>query len=145
MSDQLKRVLFVCVGNACRSQMAEGFASAYGSDVVIPASAGISPAMRVSSNTIRAMEEKGIDLKDHFPKSLQHVARTHFHFVVNMSGYELPIDMGTSVLYWNVPDPVMMNYEKHCAVRDQIESLVMRLIIQLRQEASSNRSRKSAV
>ncbi len=142
---ELKRVLFVCVGNACRSQMAEGFARAYGSDVMIPASAGLGPATHVSASTIRAMEEKGIDLKDHYPKSLYHVARTHFDLVVNMSGYELPLEMHSSILYWNVPDPVMMNYEKHCAVRDQIESMVMRLIIQLRQEGKSDRSRGSAV
>jgi arsenate reductase len=145
VSSEPKRVLFVCIGNACRSQMAEGFARTYGSDVIIPASAGLSPAMRILPNTIRAMQEKGIDLTEQFPKSLQHVGRTHFDFVVNMSGYELPVDMRTSVLYWNVPDPVTMDYEKHCAVRDQIESMVMRLIIQLRQEAKSNRSRKSAV
>ena len=47
-----------------------------------------------------------------------------------------------AVLYWNIPDPVSMNYEKHCAVRDQIESQVMRLIIRLRQEAKSDPSRK---
>ena len=145
MSEDLKRVLFVCIGNACRSQMAEGFARAYGSDVMIPASAGLNPAIRVASNTIRAMEEKGIDLKDHFPKSIHHVARTQFDLVVNMSGYELPIDMRTSILYWNIPDPVMMDDEKHCAVRDQIESMVMQLIIRLRQEAKSNRSRKNAM
>ena len=44
MSQHLKRVLFVCIGNSCRSQMAEGFARAYGSDVMAPASAGLAPA-----------------------------------------------------------------------------------------------------
>ena len=145
MNTEPKRVLFVCVGNACRSQMAEAFARAYGSDIMIAASAGLDPAVRLPSDTIRAMAEKGIDLKDHFPKSIHHVARTQFHLVVNMSGYELPIDMHAAVLYWPIPDPVSLDYEKHCAVRDEVEARVMRLIIQLRKEAKSNRSRKNAV
>jgi len=139
---ELKRVLFVCIGNACRSQMAEAFARSYGADVIIPASAGLSPATHIPQDTARAMSEKGIDLKDHFPKSVHHLKRTHFDFVVNMSGYELPPGMDAAVLYWNIPDPVSMNYEKHCAVRDQIESQVMRLIIGLRQEAKSDPSLK---
>ena len=68
IQESKKRVLFVCVGNACRSQMAEGFARTYGSDVMIPASAGLAPASGVASATIRAMDEKNIDLRDHFFK-----------------------------------------------------------------------------
>ena len=143
--NQLKRVLFVCVGNACRSQMAEGFARVYGSDVMVAASAGLGPATRLSQNTVRAMEERGVDIKDHFPKSLQHLARMGFDIVVNMSGYELPFDPGGSVLYWAIPDPVAMTYEKHCEIRDQVEGMVMRLIIQLRQEEKSKRAHKRAV
>jgi len=59
----LKRVLFVCIGNACRSQMAEGFARAYGADVMIPASAGLAPAMNVARDTKTAMAEKDIDIR----------------------------------------------------------------------------------
>ena len=62
MSRSAKRVLFVCIGNSCRSQMAEGFARAYGSDVMIPASAGFTPASRVAPDTIRAMAEPRISI-----------------------------------------------------------------------------------
>jgi len=55
-----KRVLFVCLGNSCRSQMAEAFARAYGSDVLIAASAGLTPASGVAADTSRAMAEKGL-------------------------------------------------------------------------------------
>ena len=51
---QPQRVLFVCVGNACRSQMAEGFARAYGKDVMVPESAGLAPAMTVPDETGRS-------------------------------------------------------------------------------------------
>jgi arsenate reductase (thioredoxin) len=124
----------VCVGNACRSQMAEGFARAYGSDVLVPASAGVAPALFLSSTTLKAMEEKGIDLRDHFPKSTRHVSRIHFDLVVNMSGVDLPSKLGTRIEDWDVPDPVSMTYEDHCEIRDRIETMVMQLILALRGE-----------
>jgi arsenate reductase (thioredoxin) len=131
-----KRVLFVCIGNACRSQMAEGFARAYGSDVIIAASAGLAPAMGVARDTKIAMAEKNIDLRDHFPKSIRHLGRVQFELVVNMSGSEIPTELAvrTTVIEWEVDDPVFLKYEAHCEVRDQIERLVMQLIIDLRDE-----------
>jgi len=127
-----KRVLFVCIGNACRSQMAEGFARAYGNDVLIAASAGISPAPGVAPDTIRAMEEKNIDIRDHFPKSLRHLGRADFDIVVNMSGFFLPDSIGGRVLDWEVADPVFMEYKEHCEIRDDIEQRVMKLVLELR-------------
>jgi protein-tyrosine-phosphatase len=121
------------MGNACRSQMAEGFARAYGRDVIIAASAGLTPAMAVAMDTVRAMDERNIDVRHHFPKALRHLARTPFDLVVNMSGCELPPPydaMATRV--WSVPDPIMSAYEKHCEIRDTIENRVMELILELR-------------
>jgi arsenate reductase len=127
-----KRVLFVCVGNACRSQMAEGFARAYGDDVMIAASAGVAPSYRVEPDTIRAMEEKNIDIRDHFPKSVRQLGRADFDIVVNMSGSFLPPSIGARFIDWEVPDPVTMEYGEHCDVRDAIERRVMNLILELR-------------
>ena len=134
-----KRVLFVCIGNACRSQMAEAFARVHGSDVMIPASAGLAPALGVMRDTQRAMSELGIDLSDHFPKSVRHLGRAQFDLIVNMSGVEVPPDLParTSVIEWDVEDPVFMKYEDHCKIRDQIETLVMKLILELRQEQAA--------
>ena len=126
------RVLFVCIGNACRSQMAEGFARALGSDVMIPASAGLAPAHAVAPDTIRAMDGRNIDLRDHFPKSLRHLGRAEFDLVINMSGFFLPKEFKWSVVDWEVADPVSMEYAEHCEVRDVIEQLVMNLILDLR-------------
>jgi arsenate reductase len=136
VSQQRRRVLFVCVGNACRSQMAEAFARAYGADVMIPASAGLGPANRVMPDTIRAMLEKNLDVRDHFPKDLHHMLRLRFDLVVNLSGLPLP-DCDAPIRDWDVPDPVTMSYEDHCAVRDQIERLVMDLILELRRDSNS--------
>jgi len=139
----VKRVLFVCLGNACRSQMAEGFARAYGSDVLIAASAGMAPAMNVASDSKIAMAEKRIDIRHHFPKSIRHLGRAHFDLVINMSGLEIPPDEvnGAQIVEWDVEDPVWMKYEDHCKVRDQIEALVMKLILELRQEPKGPRFR----
>jgi arsenate reductase len=125
----------VCIGNACRSQMAEAFARAYGADVMIPASAGLWPATRVAPDTVRAMLEQNLDLRGHFPKDLRHMSRLHFDLVVNLSGLPLP-DGDVPIREWDVPDPVTMSYEDHCAVRDEIQRLVMDLIFELRRESN---------
>lgn len=125
------RVLFVCVGNACRSQMAEAFARTYGSDVMEAASAGLSPAIAVPPDTIRAMDEKNIDIRGQFPKSLIHLSSQKFDLIVNMSGRALP-NFSTPVRVWKVPDPIFLDYEKLCEVRNQVESLVMGLILEFR-------------
>jgi arsenate reductase len=127
-----KRVLFVCLGNACRSQMAEAFARAYGSDVLIPASAGLTPAYDIPPDTMQAMAEKGLNLRDHFPKHVKHVTRARFDLIVNMSGMQLPVDFGAEEREWDVDDPVCLPYEEHCQVRDDIERRVMELILELR-------------
>lgn len=126
------RILFVCIGNACRSQMAEAFATAYGSDVLVAASAGLAPATGVHPVTVRAMEEKNIDLKDHFPKAVRHLGRAQFDLVVNMSGSFLSDPPGSQVVDWDIDDPVFMDWDEHCQIRDEIERRVMALILDLR-------------
>jgi arsenate reductase (thioredoxin) len=134
MEKPKKRVLFVCFGNACRSQMAEGFARAYGSDEMIPASAGVFPAKALARDTVRAMLEKNIDLREHFPKSIGHLGRAKWDLVINMSETFVSDGIGLRMVEWEVPDPVFMKYEDHCKVRDAIERNVMNLILELRLE-----------
>ena len=141
MNEDRKRVLFICIGNSCRSQMAEAFARAYGSDVMAPASAGLAAASDIAPDTMRAMLERGIDLRDHFPKSLRHMNRVQFDIVVNMSGMGLPGERNERVLEWDVPDPVLMPYEDHCEIRDLIERKVMQLVLELRHDQSEPRFR----
>ena len=143
IAETRKRVLFLCIGNACRSQMAEAFARTYGADILIPASAGLSPAMKIATDTLKAMADKNIDLRDQFPKALRHLGRSEFDLVVNLSGSSVPEDLAsrTKVLEWEVDDPVFMKYDQHCEIRDEIEKLVMSLIIDLRQQAAPSRLR----
>jgi arsenate reductase (thioredoxin) len=126
------RVLFICIGNSCRSQMAEGFTRHYGSDVMIAASAGLAPAFMVAQDTVRAMDEKNIDIRNQFPKSLKQLGRAQFDLLVNMSGFDLPSEIDTPVRNWDVRDPVAEDYETHCQIRDEIETRVMGLILELR-------------
>jgi arsenate reductase (thioredoxin) len=134
VSQPLKRVLFVCVGNSCRSQMAEAFARFHGSDVLIVASAGLAPAMVVAPDTMQAMLEKGLDLRDHFPKGLWQMGRARFDLVINISGFDLPVSMDAETRTWEVPDPICLDYAEHCEVRDAIERLVLELIKEMRGE-----------
>jgi arsenate reductase len=127
-----KRVLFVCVGNACRSQMAEGFARAYGLDVMQPESAGLQAAMRVPDETVATMAEKNIDISAHFPKPLLKSQREDFDVVVNLSGY--PILAYPRALVWKVDDPIGGTADEYRTVRDKIEQLVMKLILELRRQ-----------
>jgi arsenate reductase len=114
--------------------MAEAFARAYGSDVLVPASAGLAPASRLAPDTLEAMQEKGLDLRDHFPKAIRHLGRVEFDLVINISGEPLPDTVRCEVRSWDVDDPVCLSYEEHCEVRDRIERLVMNLILDLRKE-----------
>ena len=63
-----KKILFVCIGNCCRSQMAEGFANHYGKDVLTATSSGLAPTQIVAQETVDTMREKNIDISAHYPK-----------------------------------------------------------------------------
>jgi len=126
-----KRVLFVCLGNSCRSQMAETFARAYGSDVMEVRSAGLAPAAMIMPETKQVLGEKNLSTDGQFPKSLEIVSREAFDIIVNMSGVPLAVP-SARLLAWPVPDPVGQKEEVYRSVAAQIEGLVMRLILELR-------------
>ena len=115
--------------------MAEGFARTYGSDVMAPASAGLAPATNLARDTIRAMEEKNIDIRAQFPKTIKQLGKADFDIVVNMSGQFLPPLGSARIVDWEVADPVFMSYGDHCGIRDDIEQRVMKLVLELRRPA----------
>jgi arsenate reductase (thioredoxin) len=131
-------VLFVCLGNACRSQMAEAFARVYGSDVLAPASAGLAPGRAIPPDTIRAMDEKNIDLRGHFPKGWWEVALSDFDFAVNMSGYELPPQITLPARSGRRRTPFWRAIRNTAEIRDRIENLVMELILEMRRDRRSS-------
>jgi len=129
----LKRVMFVCIGNACRSPMAEGFANHYGSDVLRATSAGLAPTQAIPLDTVEAMSEKNIDVSGHVPSRYEPLEAVDFDLVVNMAGFALPgPPTPKEVFEWNVNDPYGASIDVYRAVRDDLEHRVMRLILDLR-------------
>src|SRR5689334_5636636 len=110
--------------------MAEGFAKRYGSDVMEVESAGLSPAVIVQPMTFEVMQEKNIELDGHSPKDLSSITISDFDLLINMSGVKLPSRIPLPVREWKIEDPIGRSEEVYREVRDQIENLVMRLILE---------------
>lgn len=125
----MKRILFVCVENSNRSQMAEAFARIHGARGIEVHSSGSRPSGRVNPKAIEAMRELGYDLASHTSKGLESFNGTRVDVAVTMGcGDECPLVLAERRLDWNIPDPRDMNPEQFRAVRDLIESKVKALI-----------------
>jgi arsenate reductase len=124
------RVLFVCIGNSCRSQMAEAFARRYGADAIEAASAGLAPCGIVSPLTLDVMREKGIALDGHYSKGFDETG-FDFDLIVNISGFPLP-STRAPVREWKVDDPVSLSPGRNRQIRNQIEELVKSLVEEFR-------------
>jgi protein-tyrosine-phosphatase len=124
-----KRVVFVCVENSNRSQMAEAFARMHGDDRIESCSAGSRPSGRVNPKAVEAMRELGYDLTTHRSKSLQDVAGVEYDVAVTMGcGDECPFIKAKQRLDWNIPDPKEMPPDQFRQVRNLIESKVKELL-----------------
>lgn len=124
----MKRVLFACVENSNRSQMAEAFARMHGEGVVEPLSAGSRPSGRVNPKAIAAMKERGYDLTEHRSKGLDEVSGP-FDYVITMGcGEECPFVAAQRREDWALPDPKELPTEEFNQVRDEIERRVRALI-----------------
>jgi protein-tyrosine-phosphatase len=130
MSERLPHVLFVCVANSCRSQIAEGFARSLGRDRIEAFSAGSRPSGQVDPRAAAFMEERGIDLRAHRSKGLGELPReVIWDAVVTMGcGDACPHLPALTRLDWDLPDPKAMNDEEFRLVRDRIEGLVRKLV-----------------
>ena len=126
-----KRVLFVCVENANRSQMAEAFARMHGGDAVEAMSAGSKPSGVINPKAVRFMAERGYDLAAHGSKSLDQVSG-EFDAVVTMGcGDDCPWVPAKRREDWALPDPKHMDDDGYRAVRDEIEARVIALLAAL--------------
>jgi protein-tyrosine-phosphatase len=125
----MKRVLFVCVENSNRSQMAEALARMHGQGRIEASSAGSRPSGKVNPKAVAAMKEVGYDLSAHRSKSLTDLAGQEFDIVVTMGcGDECPFVRAKERQDWQIPDPREMPPEQFRAVRDLIEEKVRALI-----------------
>lgn len=128
----MRKVLFVCVGNCCRSQMAEGFARAYGADVLQAESAGLCPTPEVAPETVQCMAEKNIDITAQFPKLYDPRATAPTDLIINLSGGRLPGKTQAEIRDWNVEDPFLRSPRIYRRSRQEIENRVNQLILELR-------------
>ena len=127
----MKRILFVCVENANRSQMAEAFARIHGGDAVHALSAGSRPSGTINPKAVRFMAELGYDLATHASKSLDEVDG-EFDAVVTMGcGDNCPWVPARRREDWALPDPKHMDDDGYRAVRDEISARVQRLLAEL--------------
>ena len=130
--DEHPRVLFVCVENANRSQMAEAFAKLLGKGRVRAESAGSKPSGRINPRAIEAMREVGYDLRAHHSKGLDTLQGEVFDVVVTMGcGDRCAGVRGARVEDWAIPDPRDLPEKAFRQVRDSIERRVSALIADL--------------
>ena len=120
-----KRLLFVCVENSNRSQMAEAFARIHGAGKVAAFSAGSRPSGQINPKAIESMREIGYDLSRHRPKSLSEIPDVEYDFVATMGcGDKCPLVRAKQREDWGIPDPKEMPPDEFRAVRGMIESRV---------------------
>ena len=128
----MKSLLFVCVENSNRSQMAEAFARIHGAGRIEATSAGSKPSGRVNPKAVEAMKELGYDLTTHASKGLDEFNGQHVNVAVTMGcGDECPLVRADQRVDWKIPDPRDMTPEEFRGVRDLIEQKVKDLLADL--------------
>jgi arsenate reductase (thioredoxin) len=128
-NDQPKRILFVCVENSNRSQMAEAFTKIHGGERFTADSAGSRPSGKINPKAIESMKELGYDLAQHRSKSLDDVKQNKYDAVVTMGcGDACPNIPAERREDWEIPDPREMNPVQFRSVRDLIADKVKVLL-----------------
>ena len=132
----MKRVLFVCVENAGRSQMAEAFANHYGKGKLVASSAGVMLADRVNPLVVEVMKEKEIDISMNKPKILTMKMAEDADLIITM-GCSVekicPAPLLKNVIDWELEDPKGKPIEEVREIRDEIEAKVLKLIAEIKQ------------
>ncbi|MGY0496964.1 arsenate reductase ArsC [Nocardia sp. FBN12] len=125
-------VLFVCVHNAGRSQMAAGFLNHLAGDAIEVRSAGSAPAETINPSAVAAMAELGIDIADQTPKILTYDAVETSDVVITMGcGDTCPVFPGVSYRNWTLDDPAGKGVESVRPIRDEIKTRIEALVAEL--------------
>jgi len=129
----LKTILFICVENSFRSQIAEAYFNKYAPESWTATSAGIKPADRVHPNAVRLMLEEGIDISHKKPQMITRELQENAEIaIIVCSGSLCPVVYTKHVEEWDMPDPAKMPLEEARKVRDAIKAKVLNLIERLR-------------
>jgi len=122
------KIVFVCVENARRSQMAEGFANAFGQGRLEVYSGGSSPSSQIDPVVIEVMKEKGIDLSGKRPKGLNDLPSIEMDYLITMGCEETcPAVLAKKIVEWQIPDPKGKPIDFFREVRNTIENKVKAL------------------
>jgi len=133
IAKDVPEVLFVCVHNAGRSQMAAALLASAAGDSVHIRTAGSEPAEHVNPAVLEAMGEVGLDLGTEFPKPLSNEFVDAADVIVTMGcGDACPIYSGKRYLDWDLPDPEQADLETVRLIRDEIATLVADLLVEIR-------------
>ena len=125
----MKNVLFVCIENSCRSQMAEAFGNIYGQDIIKAYSSGSRPSGQVNPKAVASMRDAGYDLTVHTSKGLDDIPDIEYDLVVTMGcGDACPVVRAKARRDWDIPDPKNMKAKEFAEVRDLIRVKVQELI-----------------
>lgn len=125
----MKNILFVCVENSNRSQMAQAFAIMHGKNLVRAYSAGSKPSGIINPKAIAAMRELGYDLSLHDSKSLEQIPAVQYEYAITMGcGDACPYVQALHREDWQIPDPRTMEEAEFRKVRDLIEQKVKEVL-----------------
>lgn len=127
----MKRVHFVCIGNCCRSQMAEGFARHLAASSIEASSSGLAPTREVAWETLATMRASGVDISSQYPKKFDPYGTRDFDLIINMSGFDLPGQPETTIEEWTVRDPYGESAAVYAGAATDIESRIQSLIQRL--------------
>ncbi len=126
------KILFVCVENSCRSQMAEGFAKFYGRDKIEVFSAGSDPSGEVDQTAIKVMKEEGIDISNQRSKGFNDLPYKSFDFVITMGcGDVCPFVPAKERIEWEIEDPKGKSKGEFREARGMIEKKVKEFLKRL--------------
>ena len=126
-------ILFVCIENSCRSQMAEAFTKIHGRGILQAYSAGSNASGVVNIKAIKSMKEIGYDLSTHNSKALSQIPDIEFDYAITMGcGDECPLVKAKNRTDWDLLDPKTMNENDFNKVRDKIENKVLALINEIK-------------
>ena len=129
MKQKKVKIVFVCVENARRSQMAQGFAESLGQGKLEVYSAGSRPSSQIDPLVIEVMKEKGIDLSAKRPKGLNDLPHVELDYLVTMGCEETcPAVLAKKIIEWQIPDPKGKPIDEVRRIRNMLEAKVKMLV-----------------
>lgn len=137
-----RRVLFVCVGNSCRSQFAEAFSRRLAADVIEPSSAGLYPLGRIAEETQAVGKEMGLSFDGQSSKPLRRADFDRADLIVNLSGIPARTAFATEkpVVDWDVDDPYGEELSIYRRIAAEIEVKVLQLAVEFRSQNANSGS-----